>query len=75
MRVTFAYTVRGDESAPAKYTLKLSDGRELAADHVINAVSRCTHHHFDPRLFQHLKGLFFKLIGEVLRGEQLLPSM
>ncbi|OQE30962.1 hypothetical protein PENFLA_c002G00599 [Penicillium flavigenum] len=33
-------TVRGDESAPAKYMLKFSDGRELAADHVINAVSR-----------------------------------
>ncbi|KAJ5827280.1 hypothetical protein N7447_004043 [Penicillium robsamsonii] len=33
-------TVLGSDSFPAKYTLKLSDGRELIADHVINAVSR-----------------------------------
>ena len=41
-------TVRGDESAPAKYTLKLSDGRELAADHVINA---CHGSHQHPHIF------------------------
>ncbi|CAI7588240.1 unnamed protein product [Penicillium glandicola] len=35
-------TVLGGNSAPAKYTLKLSDGREIFADHVINAVSRFT---------------------------------
>lgn len=35
-------TVRSAEPAPAKYTLKLSDGRELNTDHVINAVSRFT---------------------------------
>ncbi|KXG46756.1 FAD-dependent pyridine nucleotide-disulfide oxidoreductase [Penicillium griseofulvum] len=33
-------TVLDSDSSPAKYTLKLSDGRELIADHVINAVSR-----------------------------------
>ncbi|OQE38026.1 hypothetical protein PENCOP_c009G05503 [Penicillium coprophilum] len=30
----------GSDSAPMKYTIKLSDGQELIADHVINAVSR-----------------------------------
>ncbi|KAJ5687902.1 hypothetical protein N7536_010521 [Penicillium majusculum] len=35
-------TVLGSDSAPAKYTLKLSVIRELIADHVINAVSRFT---------------------------------
>lgn len=35
-------TVPSDASTSAKLTLKLSDGRELHADHVINAVSRFT---------------------------------
>ncbi|CAG7923154.1 unnamed protein product [Penicillium olsonii] len=35
-------TVPADESTSAKLRLKLSDGRELFADHVINAVSRFT---------------------------------
>lgn len=35
-------TAPSDASTSAKLTLKLSDGRELHADHVINAVSRFT---------------------------------
>ncbi|CAG8362590.1 unnamed protein product [Penicillium salamii] len=35
-------TVPADDSTSAKLRLKLSDGRELFADHVINAVSRFT---------------------------------
>ncbi|KAJ5301897.1 hypothetical protein PENANT_c062G08435 [Penicillium antarcticum] len=35
-------TVAASDSAPAKFTLKLSNGEELYADHVINAVSKFT---------------------------------
>jgi NADH dehydrogenase FAD-containing subunit len=35
-------TVPANDSSPAKYTLKLSNGEELKADHVINAVSKFT---------------------------------
>ncbi|KAJ5329418.1 hypothetical protein N7452_009808 [Penicillium brevicompactum] len=35
-------TMATDDSTSAKFRLKLSDGRELFADHVINAVSRFT---------------------------------
>jgi NADPH-dependent 2,4-dienoyl-CoA reductase/sulfur reductase-like enzyme len=35
-------TILATDSNAGKYTLKLSDGRELRADHVINAVSRFT---------------------------------